>query len=719
VRDQDPSATVAFHPAAGRRALLFGPFRFDTIDRTLSRDGAEIRLPPRALAILEYLLERPNRVVGKQELIDAVWKEAFVGETSLTEAIGVLRQALGDSAAEPGFIQTIHRRGYRFVGTLRADAHTASPLSPVAAPASPPAADRESETARRPATVFTARRIAIAAVVAAAAGLTAWVMRPEAPAAAVTRATITLPVGQAPAPGLAAQPVAALSPDGTRLAYVAGAPGNYRLHLRSIDQFEAIALPGTDGAHGAFFSPNGQSIGFFARGRLFAMQLPDGQPVDLAAAGSGHGGWWHTDDSIVFATGTDLGVRRVPARGGVAVRVHVDGVDATHIRHPSLLADGRTMLATHWKQNVRNSEVVAIDLDTGRARAIARGVHARALADGRVAYLRDGDLVAAQMARPGEELPLVSSVMTGVTGAGQYSLASNGTLLYIPETSSRLLRQLARVAAGGAVERLPFEDRAFQNITLSPDGRLVAATVYERGASDLWAGEIARGALSRLTTQGGVVDPVWSRDGRTILFGLAPSGRFQIHRVAADGTGQVSVHSPVPGLSPASATSDGTVFAHRPGPGGFDIVRVAHNGVVRDWLASPFHEANPRVSPDERWVVYQSNRTGRSEVYLRAVSGDGADRQVSAAGGGQPDWSADGKAVFFTRERRVYRVDVSITPMGPPVPAHADSRLVFARPTRDGLIVLNALEEERPLTTMNLVVNWTEEIRQRLRRVGQ
>src|SRR5687768_4508057 len=105
------------------------------MDRTLSRDGDEIRLPPRALAILEYLLERPNRVVGKQELIDAVWKDAFVGETSLTEAIGVLRQALGDSAADPGFIQTIHRRGYRFVGPLRADAQATSTLAPVALPA--------------------------------------------------------------------------------------------------------------------------------------------------------------------------------------------------------------------------------------------------------------------------------------------------------------------------------------------------------------------------------------------------------------------------------------------------------------------------------------------------------------------------------------------------------------------------------------------------------
>jgi hypothetical protein len=92
---------------------------------------------------------------------------------------------------------------------------------------------------------------------------------------------------------------------------------------------------------------------------------------------------------------------------------------------------------------------------------------------------------------------------------------------------------------------------------------------------------------------------------------------------------------------------------------------------------------------------------------------------VSAAGGGQPEWSADGRAVFFTRERRVYRVDVSTTPLGQPIAVHADSRLVFARPSADGLVVLNALDEERPLTTMNLVVNWTEEIRQRFRAGGK
>lgn len=271
MREQDPAPAITFHPAAARRALLFGPFRFDTLDRTLSRDGAEIRLPPRALAILEYLLERPNRVVGKHELIDAVWNEAFVGETSLTEAVGVLRQALGDSAAEPAYIQTIHRRGYRFVGALRADAHASAPPASVAVAFDPAGSGTDVAAPARPASASRAARLALAACAAVIGIIAFWALWPPA-APQVTRATITLPLSQAPAPGLAAQPVAALSPDGARIVYVAGAPGNYRLHLRSVDQFEAIALPGTDGAHGAFLSPDGQSIGFFAHGRLFAIK---------------------------------------------------------------------------------------------------------------------------------------------------------------------------------------------------------------------------------------------------------------------------------------------------------------------------------------------------------------------------------------------------------------------------------------------------------------
>lgn len=716
MREQDSSPSVTFHPAAARRAVLFGPFRFDLSDRTLTRDGQEIRLPPRALLILAHLLERPNRIVSKQELIDAVWKDAFVGETSLTEAVGVLRQALDDAASESVYIQTVHRRGYRFVAQLRVEAQTTPALAPVPAVEPAPATETTTTVASRhraPATRPLAVTIALVALVVAAIGM--WLVLGQPAPPQVTRATITLPVSQAPAPGLTAQPVATLSPDGRRIVYVAGAPGSYRLFLRSIDQFEAIAIPGTDGAHGAFFSPDGASIGFFARGRLFVLRLPDGEPLDLAPSGGGVGGWWHTDESIVYATGTGGGLFRIPARGGTPIPVPVNGVDAAMLRHPTVLPDGRTLLATHWKFNVRHSEIVAIDMNTASARVIGRGVHARALPGDRVAYLRDNDLVAAPLSGQGPDVVLLSGVMAGVTGSGQYSLAANGTLLYLPDVPTRLMRRIALVSFEGVEQVLPFETRAFQNVALSPDGRSVATTIYERGASDLWVGDIARGVLQRLSSEGGNVDPVWSRDGTWIYFASTRAGQAQIYRVPSDGSAGPTLVSSVTSLSPSSPAASGLFFAMRLRGGSADIVTVAEDGTVRDWLATGAQESGARVSPDDRQVVYHSGRSGRSEVYVRTSEGDGAERQVSISGGSHPGWSRDGRFIYFMNERRLFRVEMRNGTLTRPEEIYAGDRLVLARIGEAGILVLKAIEEERPLTTINLVVGWIDEVRARYR----
>ena len=713
---------VTFHPAAARRSLLFGPFRFDVIDKTLSRDGQEIRLPPRALMILDHLLERPNRVVGKQELLDLVWKDAFVGESSLTEAIGVLRQALGDSASGAEYIQTVHRRGYRFVAPIRIDAQSSPAALPtlVPAPELPDSDDQFVPRDRRLGVVVTYAYMAMLAI----GGTALWFALKWEPVPALTRATITLPIAQAPAPGLTAQPVAALSPDGRRIIYVAGAPGSYRLFLRSIDQFEAVPVPGTDGAHAPFFSPDGNSIGFFVKTRLMVMSLPNGQPIDLAEAGAGHGGWWHKDGSIVFATGSREGVFRIAATGGERLAVRIAGLDGATLRHPTLTNNGRTLLATTWAFNVRHSEVVAVDLSSGATRKIARGVYPRALDDGRVIYLRDGDLVAAPFDGSGPEVTLISGVMTGVSGAGQYSLASNGTLLYLPESPSRLLRQMVRVpldsegkvtAAGNPAaineEPLLFEPRAFQNLVISPDGRRVAATIYERGASDLWVGDIERGIFQRLTTEGGCVDPVWSHDGSLIYFAWVRGEAPNLYRVPTDGSAAPSIVSSVSSLSPASITKDGRIFAGRyVAGGGTDIMTVAPDGTARDWLATAASESGPKVSPDERYVAYRSDKSGRPEVYIRSISGEGPERQVSVSGGARPDWSPDSRAVFFAVGRSIQRADWHDGIAGRPTLVYTSPNLVWSRVGPSGIIGLKAIEEERPLTTLNLVVGWTREV---------
>ena len=660
--------------------------------------------------ILDHLLERPNRVVNKQDLLDLVWKDSFVGESSLTEAIGVLRQALGDTASGAEYIQTVHRRGYRFVAPIRIDAQTAaSPPVLVAASEQPPAMEVPVPAERR----SRAGAMAASAIALLIFGATAaWLLSRGEPAPALTRATITLPVAQAPAPGLTAQPVMALSPDGRRIVYVAGAPGSYRLFLRAIDQFEAVAIPGTDGAHGPFFSPDGNSIGFFIRDRLMVMTLPDGQPIDLTEAGSGNGGLWHTDGTIIFASGSNEGVYRIPATGGERRPIPMTGVDGAMLRHPTLANNGRTLLATLWGFNVRHSEVVAIDLSSGATRKIAQGVTPTALDDGRVIYIRDGDLVGAPMDGSGPEVTLISGVMTGVTGAGQYSLAANGTLLYLPEPPNRLLRQMIRVPLDHPDQEEPllFEPRAFQNFLISPDGRRIAATIYERGASDIWIGDIERGVMQRLTTEGGCVDPVWSPDGSTIYFAWIRGLHPNLYRVPSDGSAPPTLVSSVSSLSPASMTKDGVIFAARFESGGTaDIMTVAPDGTASDWLATAATESQPKVSPDERYVAYISTRSGRQEVYVRAISGDGPEQQVSVNGGARPGWSDDSRTIFFAANRVVYRAEWLDGKPGRPAQIYSSPKLVWSRVGPTDIIGLKTIEEERPLTTLNLVVGWTRE----------
>lgn len=709
MRDNVPSPLVSFHPTAAARAIVFGPFRFDVRDRTLVRDGQEIRLPPRALAILEYLLERPGRIVSKQDLIDAVWKDAFVSESSLTEAVGVLRQLLGDTATDAAYIQTVHRRGYRFVAPVTIDAQSAAVLTRVDAPVMPAAQADVQPRARRVAPLVVAALIVVAA--------SAYVYRQFSVAQAprVTRTTITLPDGQAPAPALSSRTVAALSPDGSRVVYVAGSTGNYRLFLRALDQFDAVPIPGTDGGHGPFFSPDGLSVGFFRDRHLLTMRLPDGQPLDLGPAGAGLGGWWHTDGTILFATGSSEGVRRIPAQGGPATAVPVGALNPAMLRHPSLTADGRTMLATHWKLNVRDSEVVAIDLNTGASRRIGSGVHARPIPDGHVVYVHENNLVAASLTADGHEVPLLTGVMTGLLGAGQYSLAADGTLLYLPHLPARMLRQLTLLRPDGTMAALPFEQRAFQNVAVSPDGSALLATIYDKGAADLWVGDMARGTLTRLTSGEGVVDPVWSEDGREALFSSTRSGAYKIYRMAVDGSSPASVVSSLTEASPASARG-GILLAQRLNPGGDgDILRIMADGSWEPWLATRASEGLARIAPDGVWVLYEANPSGRFEVYRRRLGG-GPSQQISTEGGQQPHWSPDGRYAYFVNPKGLFRVETTGAAVGSPQPVDDAREMVLVRPSPRGLVMLNALEERRPLSTINVVGHWLAEVSPRLRR---
>jgi DNA-binding winged helix-turn-helix (wHTH) protein len=446
MQESDPPRTFVFHPNT-RSVVYFGSFRLDLSDGLLTRDGTDVRLPPRALVILQYLVERSGRIVSKQSLMDVAWKDAHVSETSLTEAIGLIRQALGDNPQHPAFIQTVHRRGYRFVAAIATEPPS-SPLARQPDDSRPQASTGAAEALAPSATASGKRSRAITVTVAAVglvttvAGIWVWTgRRPDQPEPAI-RVNVAFPLDQAPTPSLNAHPIVALSPDGRRLVYVGGASDKARLLLREMNRFDATPLPGTEGAHGPFFSPDGAWVAFFADGHLKKVRASareSAAPQVVCATEPGVGGAWVSADQIVFVPNWRGPLMRVPASGGQPLAVTSPG--ATY-RWPDRL-DTETILATRWRSSIDDASVVAISLASGAERVLAEpATFGRYAPEGHVLFVRDGDLytvridssAARPLATPERVIP---AVMTGATGAAQFTASPSGSLLYIDDIPER------------------------------------------------------------------------------------------------------------------------------------------------------------------------------------------------------------------------------------------------------------------------------------------
>jgi DNA-binding winged helix-turn-helix (wHTH) protein/Tol biopolymer transport system component len=727
VREQ-PESGLGFHPAA-RRVVRFGPFRADLSDQSLWRDGAEVRLPPRALAVLFHLIERPGKVVPKGALLDAVWQDAHVSETSLTEALGLVRQALGDNAQHPEYIQTVHRRGYRFIAPVSVEPAAGMPRAVAEAAAAVPMPPEPAVSETGPAGAGAGRRthwgwIAIAAA-AALAGTAAVVATARhagsAPAPRVTRATITLPAAEAPSGTLRLHNVLALSPDGNEIVYVGGEGGGTRLYARRMDEFAARPIAGTEGARSAFFSPDGRRIGFFTNTHLKHVAMAGGEPTVVTAIRSGLGASWTSDGTIVFAPDWAGGLMEVDAAGGTPREIIAPPGDGAGYRWPQVLADGDTILATRIMPEPRDSAVVAISRRRGGERVLAvNATYGRYLTSGFLVFARDGALWAASLPDPagtaGPPRTALDGVTVGYTGAAQYALSESGALIYIPDDPRRDDRSLSHLDRDGVERPSPHAPQPFYGIAAC--GQQIAATITTRDTWSLWFGQQRGGALTRLPVEGAAADPVWSPGCRDIAYS---TGRG-VFAAAADGSHAPRRLSDGADWTPLAWTPDGArvLMEHARPDTRFDLWSVAAaGGLPAPLVVTPASEMAAQVSPDGRWLAYQSDESGAFQIVVRPFGRPGAAVQVSTAGGHRPAWSADGALLYYQSREDIMAVPASA--QGVDVTAlrrtvHRPDLLAFEPLDDGGFLLVTRLREHLPLTTLHLVINWTGEVEQRLAR---
>jgi serine/threonine protein kinase/Tol biopolymer transport system component len=523
---------------------------------------------------------------------------------------------------------------------------------------------------------------AAAAAVITALGLASWSrwsagQSPVAqPSSALTRFTWSLPDRTS----LVSAPV--VSPDGSRIVFVGVQPPTPRLYIRARAASEATVIVGSEGAKQPFWSPDGQSIGFFARGKLMKVAIDGGAPVALADAPDGRGGAWSPSGIIVFLPDyRDTGLLRVSADGGpVAPATLLDSSqDELAHRWPVFLPDG-----VHFIYFVGSS------IDERRGVYVSRIDRPAAVP---AARLIASESEALFVPTPGSPIGHLLSVVEGHIEARSFDVArlrvvgdarrigeAAGATAHHPMLLSASADMLASAATIVPFEaRLAVIDRDGTNLRVdpvpqmlgwprvSPDGRRLALMRldWRRTNPDIWVQDLERGARTRITSTSDLdVMPVWSPDGLWLAHRSGKKEAPFISVTAADGTG-VPRRLECPRL-PCEATDwspDGANLIVNVGGGSGDVwlVPVAGDAAARPLLAEPFTERDARVSSDGRWIAYASNESGVFEVSVRSLSGPPQRVVVSSGGGDQPVWRRDGAELLFVNpEGRLHAVSARV-----------------------------------------------------------
>ena len=596
-----------------------------------------------------------------------------------------------------------------------------------------------------------AAAVTIAASIATTAGLAMWALTRSAapPPARLLRFTVSPPSRESLAATNPNDPDVTISPDGTRIVYVAGGGGPQQLYMRVLDQLDARRLENLENPRTPFISPDGNWIGFFGEPNVLKKVTVNGGPaVTICAIDAGpRGASWGADDTIVFATNaTSTGLFRVSAGGGKAEMLTKPDPQKGEQDHywPELLPGGRAVLFTILSASGAAQNAIAVlNLQTGQQKVLVPGgSYPRYVPTGHIVYGVEGTLRAVafdpgRLEVRGSPVPVLQGVVTKPSGAASFAVAQDGSLVYIARgIQSAVERTLVWVDREGREESLKAPLRAYTSLRISPDGTRLALEVRDQ-ANDIWIWDLGRATLTRLTVDAGFDGaPVWTPDGRRIVFssdrGVATNAN--LYWQAADGTGAVERLMESESLSPAVASAfspDGTrLLFTQPSPGGatgldIHILPLAGERRATTLVQTTFEEGNAEVSPDGRWVAYESNESGRSEIYVRPFPNvDEGKWTVSTGGGAQPLWARNGRELFYVAQP-ARLMAASIQPGA--TFAAGDPRLLFegryARPglrgtydvAPDGRRFLMLKENESAPQTappeLVVVPNWLEELK--------
>jgi Tol biopolymer transport system component len=559
-------------------------------------------------------------------------------------------------------------------------------------------------------------------------------MRPGATANPPYRTSILLPEDlRFPLPGaLGGVGRFAISPDGRRIAFVATDPaGDQRLWLRQLDSLIAQPLSGTDGAFSPFWSPDSLRIAFISGGQLKTIDPATGSTMVIAAPAFNTTGAWGRDNTILYTPTAASALHRVSAGGGPSTQVTtLNRAEGEVLHRNPLLLDDRYVLFTSvgpregGVTGARAIQVQRLDGSEPPRLLIASATTAR-YAQGQIIFLRDNALVAqpldlASLTLAGEPRVVADRVELVGPASAAFSVSDTGVLVYQP--SSGLGSQLIWVTREGREVAMASDAADYGDLELSPDGARAAVSVLDpnRNTRDLWVVDLMRGVRARLTSDpADDVAPVWSPDGAEIVFASNRGGHFDLYRKSAAGVGEEkALFRDSAEKYPTSWSADGsTILYWQFDADGTSLLTLplAGPGPPEVFLDGPVSQG--RLSPDGRWVVYDSTQSGRSEVYVVSFPDPSRRWRVSTDGGSLSRWRADGREILFAaRDNRVMAAAVSPAPDGlaigtvlPLFEARPVGPRAFFAASADGTrFLLNTLRGGSAGVSIAVLQNWMD-----------
>jgi eukaryotic-like serine/threonine-protein kinase len=531
----------------------------------------------------------------------------------------------------------------------------------------------------------------------------------------------------------------ALAPNGRSIVFVASVGGRRRLWLRALNEVDAKAIAGTDGAAFPFWSADSRSIGFFASRKLYRIDVGGGPPQELADAPLGRGGAWSADDTIVFApSGDDRPLMRIAATGGEPVAVtRLDPPRQIGHQSPTFLPDGRHFL--FLANGIPSASGIYLGSLDGAApkRLMVSDVAAAFLPPNLVVFVRQGALMARRLdlARgelTGDAMTLANAIDYDIGfKLGAFSVSTDGHVAY----QTRILKRdemfwVERTT--GKESRVPVDQLDVNRLAhpeLSPDGRRVAVTLDSQSNVDIWIMDLAGGGFTRFTDDREVDDlAVWSPDSTQIVFSSRRTGSPNLYLKASKGPRGSETR--LPGGAAAFAqdwSSDGRfllylLFDTKTGADlwALDMKQRHARAVVN----APYEERNGQLSPDGHWLAYQTNVSGRPEIVAVPFPDPTETVPVSTSGGTQPRWHPDGKELYFVAlDGTLMAVPITIgnhargstMEVGSPVAlfqtgivsasAAANMKPQYAV-SRDGRFLISR-PEETTTNPITLILNWS------------